>query len=107
MVEVSSEELLLWIHNNNKEEVRDSLYLLIDLLGGISRSEINSLKIKPLKVINMKVGLDSLSKNWAEFIHNKKPIQYLSNNCYWRDLNLEVNKDVLIPRVDSSIRLAS
>ena len=101
MIEVSSEELLLWIQNINKEEDRDSLYMLIDLLGGISRSEINSLKIKPQKVINMKVSLDSLSKNWAEFIHNKKPIQYLSNNCYWRDLNLEVNKDVLIPRVET------
>ena len=101
MVEVSSEELLLWIHNINKEEDRDSLYLLIDLLGGISRSEINSLKIKPQRVINMKVSLDSLSKNWTEFIQNKKPIQYLSGSCYWRDLNLEVNKHVLIPRVET------
>ena len=101
MVEVSSEELLLWIQNINKEEDRDSLYLLIDLLGGISRSEINSLKIKPQKVINMKVSLDSLSKNWIEFIQNKKPIQYLSSSCYWRDLNLEVNKNVLIPRVET------
>ena len=101
MVEVSSEELLLWIQNINKEEDRDSLYLLIDLLGGISRSEINSLKIKPQKVINMKVSLDSLSKNWTEFIQNKKPIQYLSSSCYWRDLHLEVNKHVLIPRVET------
>ena len=101
MVEVSSEELLLWIQNINKEEDRDSLYLLIDLLGGISRSEINSLKIKPQKVINLKVSLDTLSKNWTEFIQNKKPIQYLSNSCYWRDLNLEVNKHVLIPRVET------
>ncbi len=101
MVEVSSEELLLWIQNNNKEEDRDSLYLLIDLLGGISRSEINSLKIKPQKVINMKVSLDSLSENWKEFIQNKKPIQYLSSSCYWRDLNLEINKHVLIPRVET------
>jgi len=101
MVEVSSEELLLWIQNINKGEDRDSLYLLIDLLGGISRSEINSLKIKPQKVINMKVSLDSLRNNWTEFIHKKKPIQYLSGSCYWRDLNLEVNKHVLIPRVET------
>ena len=101
MVEVSSEELLLWIQNINKEEDRDSLYLLIDLLGGISRSKINSLKLKPQKVINLKVSLDTLSKNWTEFIQNKKPIQYLSKSCYWRDLNLEVNKHVLIPRVET------
>jgi len=101
MVKVSSEELLLWIQNITKEEDRDSLYLLVDLLGGISRSEINSLKIKPQKVINMKVSLDYLSKNWTEFIQNKKPIQYLSKSCYWRDLNLEVNKHVLIPRVET------
>ena len=107
MVEVSLEELLLWIHKIYKEENRDSLYLLVDLLGGISRSEINFLKIKPQKVINLNVSLDSLSKNWTEFIQNKKPIQYLSNSCYWRDLNLEVNKHVLIPRVETCLLYTS
>jgi len=102
MFEVSSEKLLLWIQNiNTKEEDSDSLYLLVDLLGGISRSEINSFKIKPQKVINMKVSLDLLSENWDEFIQNKKPIQYLTSSCYWRDLNLGVNKYVLIPRVET------
>ena len=103
MFEVSSEELLLWIRNtlNNVEEHSDSLYLLIDLLGGISRSEINSLRINPQKVINMRVSLNSLNENWTEFIENKKPIQYISNSCYWRDLNLEVNKNVLIPRAET------
>ena len=101
MVEVSSEELLLWIQNNNKEDDRDSLYLLIDLLGGISRSEINSLKIEPKKIINMKVCFDTLRENWKEFIQNKTPIQYLCKSCYWRDLNLELNKYVLIPRVET------
>jgi len=102
MFDVSSEKLLLWIQNiNTTEEDRDSLYLLIDLLGGISRSEINSLKIKPQKIINMKVSLDALNNSWNEFIQNKKPIQYLSGSCYWRDLTLEVNKNVLIPRVET------
>ena len=102
MFEVSSEKLLLWIQNINiKEEDRDSLYLLIDLLGGISRSEINSFKIKPQKVISMKVTLDSLTENWNKFIQYKIPIQYLSSSCYWRNLNLEVNKHVLIPRVET------
>ena len=103
MSEVSSEELISWIHNilNNEDENRDSLYLLVDLLAGISRTEINSLRIKPQKAINMRVSLDSLSEYWNEFIQNKKPIQYLCNSCYWRDLNLEVNKDVLIPRVET------
>ena len=89
MFKVSSEELLLWIqHINTKDEDKDSLYLLIDLLGGISRSEINSFKIYPQKVINMKVSLDTLSENWNEFIQNQKPIQYLSSICYWRNLKL-------------------
>ncbi len=103
MFKVSSEELLIWIQNvlNNREEDKDTLYLLVDLLGGISRSEINSLRIKPPKVINMRVSLDSMRENWNEYIHSKKPIQYLSNNSYWRDLILEVNKNVLIPRVET------
>ena len=102
MFEVSSEELLLWIQNiNTEDEDTDSLYLLIDLLGGISRSEINSLKIVPKKIINMKVCFDTLRENWQEFTQNKTPIQYLCKSCYWRDLNLELNKYVLIPRVET------
>jgi len=103
MNEVSSEELLLWIQNNlNKNKgYEDSLYLLIDLLGGMPRSEINALRLNPQKVINLRVDLDLLHDKWIEFIQNKKPIQYLSNSCYWRDLNLEVNKNVLIPRVET------
>jgi len=103
MFEVSSEELLLWIQNNldNEQEKRDSLYLLIDLLAGISRSEINSLRLKPQKAISMRVNLEALSDRWTEYIQNKKPIQYLANSCYWRDIQLEVNKNVLIPRVET------
>tara|TARA_Y100000589_G_C27073035_1_gene596278 strand:+ start:96 stop:968 length:873 start_codon:yes stop_codon:yes gene_type:complete len=103
MIEVSSEELLLWIHNisSKGEDEKDSLYLLIDLLGGVSRSDINALRIKPKKFINMRVDLKCIKDCWLEFVQNKKPIQYLSNSCYWRDLNLEVNKNVLIPRVET------
>ena len=103
MYEVSSEKLLLWIQNNldNKKEKRDSLYLLVDLLTGISRSEINSLRLKPQKVISMRVNLETLSESWNQFIQNQKPIQYIANSCYWRDIKLEVNKNVLIPRVET------
>ena len=103
MNEVSSEELLLWIQKilNKEEGDRDSLYLLIDLLGGISRSDINLLRIKSNQKINLKVNLDYLNDYWNEFIQNKKPIQYLCKSCYWRDLNLEVNENVLIPRVET------
>ena len=103
MIEVSTEELFLWINNilSKREGDKDSLYLLIDLKGGITRSEINSLRIKTEKIINMKVSLDTLKVNWIEFKHDEKPIQYISSCCYWRNLKLEVNKNVLIPRVET------
>jgi len=103
MIEVSSEELLLWIQStlDNVEGNRDSLYLLIDLLGGISKADITSLRLKTSQKIYMRVSLDSLTYSWNEFIKNNKPIQYLSNSCYWRDIKLEVNKNVLIPRVET------
>ena len=93
MVEVSTEELFLWINNilSKREGDKDSLYLLIDLKGGITRSEINSLRIKPEEVINMKVSLETLKVDWIEFKQKEKPIQYMSSSCYWRDLKLEVN----------------
>ena len=102
MIIVSSQELLLWIEDQlSLGGDKESLYMLIDLVGGISRKEINTLRISPLEKVEIRVKLSFLSNKWRDYINNQIPIQYLSSYVYWRDLKLEVNSNVLIPRVET------
>ena len=55
-----------------------SLSLLIDLLGGFSKQELNLLIIKSEKNVKLKKNLESLSKSWDKHIKSSIPIQYLS-----------------------------
>ena len=99
MIKVSAKELLVWISKINCEkEDKNALYLLLDLIGGLSKSEIINLKLNPDKQISLKVTLNTLHQHWHDFVITKKPIQYICGCCYWRDLRLKVTKDVLIPR---------
>ena len=84
MNEVSSEELLLWIQNNlNKNKgYEDSLYLLIDLLGGMPRSEINALRLNPQKVINLRVDLDLLHDKRNKKLNNDHIVQSDTSSNY-------------------------
>tara|TARA_Y100001933_G_C18876605_1_gene512204 strand:+ start:106 stop:975 length:870 start_codon:yes stop_codon:yes gene_type:complete len=102
MFKVSAKELFLWIKNNiSCPEDKESLYLLLDLFAGISKNDLSLLAINPNKNILMKQSLDTIKSYWDEYLLNDKPIQYICGYSYWRDLKLEVNKDVLIPRSET------
>jgi len=102
MYEISTKELFLWIRaiKNNNQDI-DNLYLLLDLLGGISRSDLLILQINPKDKLYLKIDFESLKKKWIEHIHSSKPIQYISRCSYWRTYKFELNTDVLIPRVET------
>jgi len=102
MHEISTKELFLWIKNikNSKGDI-DSLYLLLDLIGGISKSDLYLLKINSKETVFSKVDFHCLKKKWIEHTQLFKPIQYLSECSYWRNFKLEVTTDVLIPRVET------
>tara|TARA_B100000073_G_scaffold343102_1_gene347283 strand:+ start:492 stop:1361 length:870 start_codon:yes stop_codon:yes gene_type:complete len=99
---VSSKELIKWIdaqiiYGGNE----DSLYFLLNIIGGVSKSEINLLKIKPSNEVKINESLDLMAAKWKCFIDTKRPIQYVCKSAYWRDLKLEVTQDVLIPRLET------
>ena len=102
MFEISTKELFLWIKDikKNKQGI-DDFYLLLDLLGGISKSELLLLKINPQEKVNSNIDLFSLKKKWLEYIKLSKPIQYISGSSYWRNFKFELTNDVLIPRVET------
>ena len=84
----------------NKQGI-DDFYLLLDLLGGISKSELLLLKINAQEKVNLNIDLFSLKKKWLEYIKLSKPIQYISGSSYWRNFKFELTNDVLIPRVET------
>ena len=102
MFEISTKELFLWIKDikKNKQGI-DDFYLLLDLLGGISKSELLLLKINAQEKVNLNIDLFSLKKKWLEYLKLSKPIQYISGSSYWRNFKFELTNDVLIPRVET------
>tara|TARA_Y100001978_G_scaffold38654_1_gene34425 strand:- start:669 stop:1538 length:870 start_codon:yes stop_codon:yes gene_type:complete len=102
MYEISTKDLFLWITNikNNRKYI-DDLYLLIDLVGGISKSDLVLLKINSQEKVNLKIDFNSLKKKWEEHILLSKPIQYICGSSYWRNFKIELTNDVLIPRVET------
>ena len=102
MFEISTKQLFLWIKDikKNKQGI-DDFYLLLDLLGGISKSELLLLKINAQEKVNLNIDLFSLKKKWLEYIKLSKPIQYISGSSYWRNFKFELTNDVLIPRVET------
>ena len=101
---VSNNKFLLW----EKEQLIkggdcQSLWLLIDLLGGISKSDINLIKLNTEKKLYLQTSLDILEKFWDNHLSTSIPVQYLAGYCYWRDLKLEVSNKVLIPRPETEL----
>ena len=102
MHEISTKDLFLWIRDikNNRQDI-EALYLLIDLIGGISKSDLFLLKIKSQEKVSLNIDFHSLKQKWIEHTQLTKPIQYISGSSYWRNLKFDLNADVLIPRVET------
>ncbi len=104
MLIISAEEFSLWKEKQIlKGGDNQSLMLLVDLLGGLSKSDFNLLKIKSEKKVKLKINLEILESYWDKHLKTGIPIQYLSGISYWRDLKLEVSNKVLIPRTETEL----
>ncbi len=102
MIKVSAKELLSWIDDAYSiGGDKNSLYLLLDLIGGISREELYSVRIDSSKDIYLKENLNKINSYWLEFNNESKPIQYICGQSYWRDFKFKVSRDVLIPRKET------
>ena len=102
MYEISTKDLFLWIKDikNTREDI-DDLYLLLDLIGGITKSDLLLLKINSKEKVNLKIDFHTLKKKWIDHINLSKPIQYICGYSYWRNFKFELSTDVLIPRVET------
>ena len=104
MLSISVKEFLFWKKTQlSKGGDHESLALLLDSVGGISTSDLNSLSINPEGNLYLKKNLEFLENIWNEHLLNSCPIQYLCGITFWRDLKLKVTEKVLIPRSETEL----
>ncbi len=102
MYEISTKDLFLWIKDiKNTRQNIDDLYLLLDLIGGISKSDLLLLKINSKEKVYLNIDFHSLKKKWFDHTNLCKPIQYICESSYWRNFKFKLSTDVLIPRVET------
>ena len=76
---------------------------LLDLVGGLGWTDLQSLRLAPERSVQMRVSLLSLEALWRRHITRQEPLQYLAGRCPWRDLTLAVAPGVLIPRPETEL----
>ena len=104
MLSISVKEFLLWKKNQlSKGGDLQSLYVLLDCIGGITTSTLNFSSINPEGKLFLKKNLDFLESIWEDHLISSTPIQYLCGVAFWRDLKLTVTDKVLIPRSETEI----
>jgi len=104
MLSISVKEILFWKKTQlSKGGDHESLALLLDSVGGISTSDLNSLSINPEGNLYLKKKLEFLESVWDDHLSRSCPIQYLCGITYWRDFKLKVTNKVLIPRPETEL----
>ena len=104
MSKISAREFFLWekkqlLKGGNKQ----SLSLLMDLIGGTPHYELTLKRLTLDGKLYFKENLDFIESIWDNHLKNSIPIQYLCGFSFWRDLKLIVSEKVLIPRPETEL----
>ena len=104
MLSISTKEFLLWEKKQlSKGGDKQSLALLLDVIGGISRDQLNLVRLNICNNLSLKKKLEVMESIWEIHLNFSIPIQYLCNTTFWRDLKLQVTEKVLIPRPETEL----
>ncbi|AGY57473.1 peptide chain release factor N(5)-glutamine methyltransferase [Gloeobacter kilaueensis] len=71
---------------------------LVEAVSGLDRLRLRLLGPEALGPFE-----DKLTKLWRRRLSECVPVQYLTGRAYWRDLELQVNPAVLIPRPETEL----
>jgi release factor glutamine methyltransferase len=104
MLSISVKELLHWKNRQlSKGGDYQSLFFLLECVGGISTSDLNLSIINSENKLHLKKNLEFLESIWENHLFSSSPIQYLCGVAFWRDLKLKVTDKVLIPRPETEL----
>ena len=98
-------ELLAWRRQHLAAGGRPvDLDWLLDLGGGLRWAELQKLQLNPHEVeVQLAVPLELLEQLWNQHQQHHVPLQHLVGLCPWRELELEVSSDALIPRQETEL----
>jgi len=104
MLSISVEEFLIWKKKQlSKGGDQQTFAVLLDCVGGVSRSDINLIAINSHGILHLKKKIEFLECLWDYHLSKSCPIQYLCGMTFWRDLKLKVTNKVLIPRPETEL----
>ena len=76
---------------------------LLDIAAGVSWSKLQTLILHPENCFSLEIPTEELEVIWESHLKDQTPLQYLISKCPWRDFELEVSSDVLIPRQETEL----
>ncbi|WP_413679126.1 peptide chain release factor N(5)-glutamine methyltransferase [Prochlorococcus sp. MIT 0916] len=74
---------------------------LLDIAAGVSWSQLQKIILNPENFISLEISIEELEVIWKSHLTDQTPLQYLISKCPWRDFELEVSADALIPRQET------
>ena len=74
---------------------------LLDIAAGVSWSNLQNIILNPENFVSLEISTEELELIWESHLKDQTPLQYLISKCPWRDFELEVSADVLIPRQET------
>ena len=76
---------------------------LLDIAAGVSWSKLQKIILNPEQFFSLDLAIEELEVIWESHLKDQTPLQYLISKCPWRDYELEVSKDALIPRQETEL----
>ncbi len=74
---------------------------LLAVAAGISSGNLQTLMLHPDRWVELTCTRRDVEHLWQQHLAESVPVQYLMGRCFWRDFELEVGPDVLIPRPET------
>ena len=74
---------------------------LLDIAAGVSWRKLQNIILNPDQCFFLEISTEELEFIWESHLKDHTPLQYLISKCPWRDFELEVSADALIPRQET------
>ena len=74
---------------------------LLDMAAGVSWTKLQSIILNSENFISLDISTEDLEVIWESHLKDQTPLQYLISKCPWRDVELEVSAEALIPRQET------
>ncbi|WP_295535209.1 peptide chain release factor N(5)-glutamine methyltransferase [Synechococcus sp. UW140] len=102
---ISGEELHIWRRDQLQINpgAAAGLDWLLEMEGKVPWRALQASRLHPEQPLTIAQPLLQLANLWCQHIQQQKPLQYLVGRCPWRDMELQVDETVLIPRQETEL----